>query len=114
MMAVALLLALQDAASASQAPEELVVFGQRMRKLRFRTQRDRKTGAMKCRVLRSSGDVELDRIACDVGNLCATSINKDDERALVACFEPKLAAGWDALVAQRRAAREKTGKDAKN
>ncbi len=43
MMAVALLLALQDAASASQAPEELVVFGQRMRKLRFRTERDRKT-----------------------------------------------------------------------
>jgi hypothetical protein len=95
MIAALLLVAAQPAAVEAPPPEnDIVIIGQRVRKLKFRIKSD-KAGRVACRITRSSGDSEIDRLACDTARPC---VRPDivTPAAMTACLEPR----WAQLVAQ--------------
>ena len=68
-----LLLTLQAAAPALPPPAEepIVIVANRLDRVRFNLSLNRLTGAMKCRIARSSGNPAIDRYMCDVARYCA-------------------------------------------
>jgi hypothetical protein len=100
MIAALLLLAAQPAPAAVQpSPSEndIVVIGQKVRKVKFRVKAD-KAGNAVCRITRSSGDSEIDALACEAGRACAHSTSQS---AMIACITPR----WKQIatqVAERR------------
>jgi hypothetical protein len=102
MITALLLLAAQRAEAAPVAAEEdIVVTGERIRKLKFRIKLD-KAGRTVCRVTRSSGDREIDGLACDTARPC---VRPDivTKAAMEACLAPRWAQ-LPALIAERRRA----------
>lgn len=97
------------ALAASQAPpaiepppeEDIVVVGERIRRIRLITRTDRKTGEKTCRVRRSSGDKFFDQIFCDIVLDCARTATKAEE--MRACVQ----AGWPVMAQQLAQARER-------
>ncbi|HEX8127339.1 MAG TPA: hypothetical protein VF548_17325 [Allosphingosinicella sp.] len=93
MIGALLLVAAQPAVAgeaALPAPEsDIVIIGERVRKLKFRMKLD-KAGEVVCRITRSSGDVEIDRLACDTARPC---VRPDivTKAAMQACLEPRWA-----------------------
>jgi hypothetical protein len=88
---LAMLAALQaDAASAPSADlPDIVVNGQRMKRIKIDTRRDRRTGVQRCVVKRSSGDSGLDTAFCNAVLTCAkTAGTKSD---MEVCLAPRLA-----------------------
>jgi hypothetical protein len=81
-----------DAASPSQA--DIVIIGQRVRKLKFRIKLDR-AGRVVCRITRTSGDPEIDGLACDTARPCVRS-DIVTKAAMMACLTPR----WERLAAQ--------------
>ncbi|HEU0134809.1 MAG TPA: hypothetical protein VFR28_08295, partial [Allosphingosinicella sp.] len=65
-MITALLMIAAQPAAAEIVPAEndIVIIGERVRKLKFRIKLD-KSGQVVCRITRSSGDPEIDSLACD-------------------------------------------------
>ncbi|HEX8512128.1 MAG TPA: hypothetical protein VF688_03385 [Allosphingosinicella sp.] len=105
MITALLLLAGQPAvpAAASPRPEnDIVVIGQKVRKIKFRIKLD-KAGRTVCRITRTSGDSEIDSLACDAARPC---VRPDivTKAAMTACLEPR----WAQLPAQI-AERRRTG-----
>lgn len=107
MIAALLLLAAQPAAAAAEpasAENDIVVIGRRVQKIKFRLKLD-KAGKVVCRITRSSGDPEIDSLACDAARPC---VRRDivTAAAMTACLESR----WVQLPAQiaerRRLARE--------
>lgn len=87
-MIAALLLVAQPAAAAAEpvSPEnDIVIIGQRVQKLKFRLKTD-KSGKAVCRIKRSSGDPEIDGLACDAARACMHSAS---EAAMTACLTPR-------------------------
>jgi hypothetical protein len=108
MIASLLLLAAQPVAAAgvppSQAENDIVVIGQRVRKVKFRIRLD-KAGRSVCRITRSSGDAEIDGLACDAARPC---VRPDivTKAAMTACLEPRWAQLPAQIAERRRLARE--------
>jgi hypothetical protein len=98
-IAAALLALAQPAVPApeTQADQDVVVIGQRLKKVRFKMKRDRKTLLGSCRVTRSSGDLLLDTMACDAAVACMGA-NKVTGAGFMACLNPS----WKALIQKRR------------
>lgn len=62
--------------SAPNAPhpdphDDIVVIAERMRRIRATTHQNRRTGAIECRIRRSSGDALLDQDVCGASVACA-------------------------------------------
>ncbi|QAY75990.1 hypothetical protein [Sphingosinicella sp. BN140058] len=69
---------------------EIMVTGQRLKRIRVETRRDPKTGMVRCRVKRTSGDPALDGRVCDAVLTCARVARKPSD--MEACVTPRLAA----------------------
>ena len=79
-----------DAAPSPPADaQDIVVTGQRLKRIRLKTKTDRKTGLQRCVVKRTSGDPGLDQGVCDVVLACAKTASKAAE--MEACVAPRLA-----------------------
>jgi hypothetical protein len=87
------LLTLLAATPASVGPaepvdaEEIVVVGERLKRIKIDTRRDRKTGQQQCKVRRSSGDAVLDAAVCDAVLACAKVARVSAE--MEACVAPR-------------------------
>ncbi|HEX8469059.1 MAG TPA: hypothetical protein VF620_14770 [Allosphingosinicella sp.] len=106
MIAALLLVAAQPAVAAAEpasAENDIVIIGERIRKVKFRIKLD-KAGRVVCRITRSSGDSEIDGLACDTARPC---VRPDivTKAALMACLEPR----WAQLAAQIAARRRGRG-----
>jgi hypothetical protein len=101
MIALLLALAAQPAAVPPSSENDIVIIGQKVRKMRFRIKLD-KAGQIACRITRSSGDSEIDRLACDAARPC---VRPDivTKAAMEACLEPRWAQIAELVVARRRA-----------
>lgn len=108
MIAGLLLLAAQPAAAAAEpspSGNDIVIIGEKVRKLNFRIKLD-KAGQVRCRIIRSSGDPEIDSLACDAARPCVRP-DITTRAAMEACLGPR----WAQLptqIAERR--REASGK----
>jgi len=106
MITALLLTGAQPAVAAEPPPAEndIVIIGERVRKIRFRIKLD-KTGRTVCRITRSSGDAEIDALACDAARPC---VRPDivTKAAMTACLEPRWAQLPRQIAARRRGARE--------
>ncbi|MGZ8287530.1 MAG: hypothetical protein ACXW27_17870 [Allosphingosinicella sp.] len=98
----ALALAAAPEVSPPAAENDIVIIGQRVRKLKFRIKLD-KAGRVACRITRSSGDPEIDSLACDAARPC---VRPDivTKAAMTACLEPRWAQ-LPAQIAERRRSR---------
>lgn len=81
-------------ASSAPAPppdaQEIVVIGERIKRIKVATRQDRMTGAIRCIVKRSSGERRFDIAFCEAVAACATTAVEaaDMER----CMGPRIAA----------------------
>jgi hypothetical protein len=82
--------------------EDIVVIGQRVRKVKFRIKLD-KAGRVVCRITRSSGAADIDRLACDAARPCVRPDIVTRE-AMTACLSPR----WE-RIAEQIAARRRIG-----
>ena len=91
----------------SSVTEDIVVIGQRVRKVKFRIKLD-KAGRTVCRITRSSGDPEIDSFACDAARPCVRpdSVTK---AAMEACLGPRWSQLPAQIAARRRIASERGG-----
>ena len=101
-LALFLLQAPPQLQAAEPSSEEIVVMGERLKRLRFSARVD-KRGRVRCRVKRSSGDAKVDTIGCQAVEDCAAR-NLATVRAVQACMEERLKARYDALRVEDRAA----------
>lgn len=69
----------------SSVTEDIVVIGRKVRKIKFRIRTD-KAGRAVCRIKRSSGDPDIDGLACDAARACMHSTS---QAAMVACLTPR-------------------------
>jgi len=69
--------------------QDIVVNGQRLKRIRVDTRRDRKTGLRRCVVRRTSGDPDLDSAFCEAVLACANRARKVKE--MERCLLPRLA-----------------------
>jgi hypothetical protein len=99
MVAAALLLIAQSPPALAEAPpdQDIVVIGERLKKVRFKVKRDRKTGLGTCRITRSSGDAALDAMACGAAVACMGP-DKVSGAAFFQCLNPR----WKALIETRK------------
>ena len=67
---------------------DIVIVGNRMKRIRVVTRNDRKTGTTRCIVRRSSRDPALDAAFCDAVLACAATATKRDE--MTACIGPRM------------------------
>jgi hypothetical protein len=94
--AVITLLAMQAIAMPeAAASDEIVVVGERMRRIRVVTRRDRKTERQRCIVRRSSGDDALDAAVCTATLACGeTETTADGMAACMRTHMPAIAQGF--------------------
>jgi hypothetical protein len=78
----------QVTASPEPTPEEVIVTGERLNRTRYNLSINRLTGAMRCRISRSSGDAIVDRAVCDIARHCARRAGLRRE-AIEACAEER-------------------------
>ncbi len=108
LLAVALLLPahVQDAQPAPTTPppsaDEIVVIGERMRRLKLGTKTDRKTGATICVFRRRSGDPAFDAMMCEAVLSCAKTVKTTAQ--MEACLGPTVQAYARDMTARRQAA----------
>ena len=91
-------LAAAQQAAPPRVEEDIVIIGQRVRKVKFRIKSD-KAGRTVCRIKRSSGDPEIDGLACEAARACLASRS---EAAMVACLTPKMNRIPEQIAARRR------------
>lgn len=106
---LAILAALMLAQTASPAPspdDDIVVVGERLRKIRITAKRDRRTGVKRCVLKPSTGDPLLDAGICQAYLTCVPAVRTGPE--MEACMRPPLereVTGWR----ERRKAAMQTG-----
>ena len=91
MLVLALLLLQAPAAP----PQEIVVVGERLKRLRFSAKVD-KRGQVRCKIKRSSGDRAFDGIVCHAVHDCAARELRT-AAAVEACIDERLKARFQAL-----------------
>ncbi|MEA3008822.1 MAG: hypothetical protein QOJ91_514 [Sphingomonadales bacterium] len=82
------------------AENDIVVIGQRVRRIKFRIKLDN-AGRTVCRITRSSGDAEIDGLACDTARPCVRPDIVTRE-AMTACLAPRWAKLASDVAARRR------------
>ena len=100
MMAAALLLMTAQVAPPAAVPsveQEIVVIAQRLRNVRFKMKRDRRTRVGSCRISRSSGDPAIDRLVCDAAVTCMGTAKVQG-----AVFYSCLTDRWKGILQTRR------------
>lgn len=90
LLAALMLVAPSADAPTPPAPDEIVVLGERMRRLKLGTKTDRKTGATSCVFRRRSGDAAFDTLMCDALLACAKTVTTRPE--MEACIGPHVEA----------------------
>ncbi|WP_294333401.1 hypothetical protein [uncultured Sphingomonas sp.] len=109
-MILPLLLLLQSASPVQapmQAEEEIIVVSRQLRMIKVDLKTDKHPGGVslqRCRILRGSGQADLDAIPCDVAEQCVAS-GVPTRRELKACVEDRSTDRINAVLAARRAAR---------
>lgn len=83
------------------SPEEIVVVGERMRRLKLETRTDRKTGLIRCVFKRRSGDPAFDTLMCDAVLTCARTVTTRSQ--MESCIAPRIDF-YAREMARRRAA----------
>jgi hypothetical protein len=101
LLAAAILGLLAQTAPTPPPPEEIVVIGERMRRLKLETRTDRKTGSSKCVFKRRSGDAAFDTLMCDAVLTCARTVTTRSQ--MESCIAPRIDA-YAREMARRRAA----------
>ena len=101
LLAVAILGLQTQTAPIPPSPEEIVVVGERMRRLKLETRTDRKTGLTKCVFKRRSGDAAFDTLMCDAVLSCARTVTTRSQ--MESCIAPRIDA-YARDMAQRRTA----------
>ena len=96
--AMALAFHAQDT-SAPLPPEDVVVIGERMRRLKLATTADRKTGLSRCVFKRRSGDAAFDAFMCDALLTCAKTGTTRPQ--MEACLRQQVDAYARELAARR-------------
>jgi hypothetical protein len=87
----ALMLAAQPADAPTPPPEdEIVVLGERMRRLKLATKTDRKSGVTSCVFKRRSGDPAFDTLICDALLACSKTVTTRPQ--MEACISPHIEA----------------------
>lgn len=76
--------------AAPRDPDEVVVNGERIRRLEIKVSRDRKTKAVGCRLKRPSGDPKLDAAICAEAVACDEASAK--RATLQTCLMPRVEA----------------------
>ncbi|WCM25148.1 hypothetical protein NDN01_13805 [Sphingomonas sp. QA11] len=105
-MMLALALQLAGPAAPPEEPiEDIVVLGQRLKRVGVSMKIDRKGRLRVCRVTHSVGDAELDRFWCDAGVACAATRPKD-AAALTACIEARKDEYLERVIAMRSTKRQ--------
>lgn len=103
MLLAAAMLALQaEAALTRSSPEEIVVVGERLRRLKLETRTDRKTDLTKCVFQRRSGDPAFDALMCDAVLSCARTVTTRSQ--MESCIAPRIDF-YAREMARRRATR---------
>lgn len=103
MIGALLLLAAQPAtADAVPLENDIVIIGQKVRKIKFTLKSD-KAGKPVCRIKRSSGDPEIDSLACDAARACMHSAS---ESVMNACLTPRFNQIPAQIAARRRGGSE--------
>lgn len=105
MIAALFLLGAEPAATPAVPENDIVIIGRKVRKIRFRIKLD-KAGEVVCRITRSSGDPEIDSLACDVARPC---VRPDIVKpaAMTTCLESRWAQLPARIAERRRVARER-------
>ncbi|WP_298317706.1 hypothetical protein [Reyranella sp.] len=80
--------------------DEIVVIGERMRRLKLVTKTDKKTGVKRCVFKRRSGDPALDRLFCNALLACAKTVTS--EKQMTPCLAPYLDE-YTRMLAERKA-----------
>lgn len=88
--------------------EEIVVVGERMRRMKLVTRTDRKTGLTRCVFKRRSGDAAFDTLMCDAILTCARTVKTRPQ--MEACIGPRVDAYARELKTRREAARADPGR----
>jgi hypothetical protein len=96
--------AVQPGAEASE--EDIVIIGERLRKVRFKLKRDGKAKVGTCRITRASGDPSLDDMVCKAAVDCMGE-KKITMAAWTDCMNPQMKTIAQARRDQRRAARDR-------
>ncbi|MGN7159972.1 hypothetical protein [Sphingomonas sp. SAFR-052] len=102
---LAFLAALMLAQTASPTPspdDDIVVIGERLRKIRVTAKRDRRTGAKRCVLKGSTADPQLDTGICQTYLACLPTARTPEE--LEACMRPPLELEVKAWRERRKAA----------
>ncbi|OAN62173.1 hypothetical protein A7X12_22005 [Sphingomonas sp. TDK1] len=89
------------------AEQEIIVVARQLRMIKVDLKTDKAAGGVtlrQCRVLRGSGQGDLDIIPCDVAQRCAEE-GMPSRRALKACVEDRSTDRINAVLAARRIAR---------
>ena len=105
-MTTLLALFLLAQAAPPPAADDIVVLGERMRRLKLVTRTDRRTGISRCVFKRRSGDPAFDTLMCDAVLACATRVKTGPE--MQACLAPTIsdyARTLTALPSQARSPR---------
>ncbi len=100
-MVAALMLA-QAAPPAPSPEDDIVVIGERLRKIRITAKRDRLTGVKRCVLKPSTGDPLLDTGICQAYLTCVPSVRTG--REMEACMRPPLEREVAAWRERRKAA----------
>jgi hypothetical protein len=100
MLLAAFALAVAPQASEPSPSEDIVIVGERVRKFRFTIRRN-KAGAAVCRVRRSSGDPEIDGLACEAARGCLGP-PEESRKAFLACLTPRFETIPPTIAARRR------------
>jgi hypothetical protein len=82
------------------SPDEIVVTANRMTRVQYGMSVNRLTGASRCRISRSSGDVAVDRHVCEIAKYCARASQKT-RPAIEQCTEERKQAFIQSYVPRR-------------
>jgi hypothetical protein len=105
-MILPILLMLQTS-PAFNAEEEIIVVSRQLRMIKVDLKADKRSAGMAlrtCRIVRGSGQTDLDAIPCGVAQQCVDD-GVPTRRELKACVEDKSTDRINAVLAARRAAR---------
>ncbi len=87
MLSMLIMLAFQANAPAP-SPDEIVVTANRLNRVQYGMSVNRLTGASRCRISRSSGDIAVDRHVCEIARYCARTSQKT-RAAIEQCTEAR-------------------------
>jgi hypothetical protein len=85
--------------------EDIIVVGERMRRVKLVTKVDRRSGLTQCIFKRRSGDDSFDNIMCDSAIACTETVTANSRPKMEVCMGEHISAYVDGLVTLRDAAK---------